>query len=261
MERPLLEVNHVEISYSNTIVVKDFSISLGKGEILGIVGESGSGKSTVIKGIMGILGKAGVITNGDILFRGININGYSDKAMRKLRGSSMGMIFQNSEAALCPIRTVGDQLFESVSQHKKISKAQMESEALEIMEKMNLEDGEQILNSYPFEMSRGMNQRVGIMMAMIMKPALLLADEPTSSLDVTVQAQVVKEMMKLREVYNTSIIIVTHNIGVVSHMADKIVVMHRGDLIECGKTQEVIHSPKMEYTKELLASVPRICKE
>src|SRR5699024_4334913 len=100
MERPLLEVNHVEISYSNTIVVKDFSISLGKGEILGIVGESGSGKSTVIKGIMGILGKAGVITNGDILFRGININGYSDKAMRKLRGSSMGMIFQNSEAAL-----------------------------------------------------------------------------------------------------------------------------------------------------------------
>lgn len=261
MDKPLLEMNHVEISYGSRAAVKDFSLSLEKGEILGIVGESGSGKSTVIKGMMGLLGSFGTVTGGDIFFKGTNINGYSREDMRKLRGPGMGMIFQNCAAALCPVRTVGRQMFECMNQHKKISKEEVISQALELMEKINLKDGKRILNSYPFEMSGGMNQRVGIVMAMMMKPELLLADEPTSALDVTVQAQVVKEMMKMREIYNTSIIIVTHNISVVSYMADKIAVMHEGNLVEYGNAQEVIYWPQKEYTKILLESVPRICWE
>ncbi len=255
---PLLDVQHVEVSYNGRAVVHDVSLQLEPGEILGIVGESGSGKSTIIKAAMGLLGNSGAVTRGDIYYKGQNVIDAGADEIRKMRGPAMGMIFQNTGASLCPIRSIGDQLYESISQHEKVSQEEVRDRALELFEKMRLNDGDRILDSYPFELSGGMNQRVGIMMAMALKPDLLFADEPTSALDVTVQAQVVKEMMKMRELYHTGIVIVTHNIGVVEYMADRIAVMYQGRLLEHGKTEDIIHHPEEAYTKKLIGSVLRI---
>ncbi len=255
---PLLDVQHVEVSYNGRAVVHDVSFQLEPGEILGIVGESGSGKSTIIKAAMGLLGNSGAVTRGDIYYKGQNVIDAGADEIRRMRGSAMGMIFQNTGASLCPIRSIGDQLYESVSQHEKVSREEVRDRALMLFDRMRLNDGERILDSYPFELSGGMNQRVGIMMAMALKPDLLFADEPTSALDVTVQAQVVKEMMKMRELYHTGIVIVTHNIGVVEYMADRIAVMYQGRLLEYGKTEDIIHHPEEAYTKKLIGSVLRI---
>lgn len=254
----LLDVAHVEVSYNGRAVVHDVSFTMQPGEILGIVGESGSGKSTVIRAAMGLLGSGGAVTKGDIYYKGKNVLDAKKEALRKIRGPEMGMIFQNTGASLCPIRTIEDQLFESVQEHEKISRDEIRERALELFEKLRLADGERILKSYPFELSGGMNQRVGIMMAMILHPELLFADEPTSALDVTVQAQVVKEMMRVRELFGTGIAIVTHNIGVVEYMADKVAVMHQGRLVEYGTKEEVIRHPQHDYTKKLIGAVLRL---
>jgi peptide/nickel transport system ATP-binding protein len=252
MKRPLLEIKQAEIRYGAKIAVKDFSLSLEKGEILGLVGESGSGKSTIIKSIMGLLCDSGLVTKGSIRYKGIDLKDYSPEAMRKLRGPEMGIIFPNYAASLCPVRTVGRQMFEYLNQHKKISKADMIFQADELMDKLNLKEGREILDCYPFELSGGMNQRIGIIMAMMLKPELLLADEPTSALDTRLQHQVVKEIMKMRELYHTSIIMVTHNIKIATYMADNIAVMYDGNLVEYGKTADIINSPQHAYTKILL---------
>lgn len=258
MGQPLLDIQHVEISYAGTPVVRDVTLQMQPGEILGIVGESGSGKSTVIKAAMGLLGKNGAVTRGDIYYRGKNVLEAKGEELRKMRGSGMGMIFQNTGASLCPIRRIEEQLYESVLQHENISRGEVRRRALELFEKMKLRDGERILKSYPFELSGGMNQRVGIMMAMIMNPDLLLADEPTSALDVTVQAQVVREMVKLRELFGTGIAIVTHNIGVVEYMADQIAVLYQGKLVEYGTKEEVLYHPQEPYTRQLIGAVLRM---
>ncbi len=258
MERPLLDVEHIEVSYNGRPVVQDVTFQMEPGEILGIVGESGSGKSTVIRAAMGLLGNSGAVTKGDIYYKGKNIADARGEEMRKMRGPAMGMIFQNTGSSLCPVRTIGDQLYESVSQHEKASRGDVRCRALELFEKMGLAEGERILDSYPFELSGGMNQRVGIMMAMILKPDLLFADEPTSALDVILQAQVVREMVKMRDIFGTGIAIVTHNIGVVEYMADNIAVMHQGQLVEYGKKEDVICHPREEYTKKLIGAVLRI---
>ncbi len=255
---PLLDVQHVDVSYNGRAVVHDVSFQLEAGEILGIVGESGSGKSTVIRAAMGLLGNTGAVTRGDIYYKGQRVTAAGAEELRRMRGPAMGMIFQNTEASLCPIRSIGDQLFESVCQHEKASREEVRDRALELFDRMRLNDGERILNSYPFELSGGMNQRVGIMMAMVLRPALLFADEPTSALDVTVQAQVVREMMKMRDIYGTGIVVVTHNIGMAEYMADRIAVMYEGRLVEYGRTEDLIHHPKEAYTKRLIGSVLRI---
>lgn len=258
MSELLLDIQHVEICYNGRPVVHDVSLQMEPGEILGIVGESGSGKSTLIKAAMGLLGDSGAVTKGDIYYKGQNVVDADSHALRNMRGPAMGMIFQNTESSLCPIRKIEDQLYESVSQHEKVTRNEVRERALELFAHMRLTDGRRILNSYPFELSGGMNQRVGIMMAMILKPNLLFADEPTSALDVTVQAQVVKEMMKMRELYGTGIVIVTHNIGVVEYMADKAAVMHEGNLVEYGRKEEIILHPQKDYTKRLIGAVMRI---
>ena len=258
MGQPLLDIQHVEISYAGTPVVHDVTLQMQPGEILGIVGESGSGKSTVIKAAMGLLGKNGAVTRGDIYYRGKNVLEAKGEELRKMRGPGMGMIFQNTGASLCPIRRIEEQLYEIVLQHEKISRFEVRRRALELFEKMKLRDGERILKSYPFELSGGMNQRVGIMMAMIMNPDLLFADEPTSALDVTVQAQVVREMVKLRELFGTGIAIVTHNIGVVEYMADQIAVLYQGKLVEYGTKEEVLYHPQEPYTRQLIGAVLRM---
>lgn len=258
MNQPLLDIQNLEVSYGGKPVIQDISFQIQPGEILGIVGESGSGKSTILKAAMGLLGTGGTVTKGDIYYKGKNVTEAKPGELRDLRGPEMGMIFQNTGASLCPIRSIEDQLCEAVQQHENVTRQEIRERALELFETLRLPQGERILKSYPFELSGGMNQRVGIVLAMVLKPALLLADEPTSALDVTVQAQVVKEMLKIREAYGTAIAIVTHNIGVVEHMADKVAVMYQGRLVEYDEAKEVLYSPREAYTRQLIGAVLRL---
>lgn len=254
----LLEYDSVEISFGGIPVVHNVSFSLRPGEVLGLVGESGSGKTTLIKAAMGLLGSGGLVTKGDIWFQGKNLPDLPEREMRKLRGAKIGMIFQDAGASLCPIRTVGEQIFESMSAHGKISKAEAREKALTLFDKLRFPDPERIWKSYPFELSGGMNQRVGIAIAMVMGPAVLLADEPTSALDVSAQKQVVLEMLELRELFQTAIVLVSHDIGVVSAMADRILVLKDGHAMEYGDARQILSNPQNDYTKKLLAAVPRL---
>ena len=255
----ILEYRNVDIHYGKKQVIENVSLSMKPGEILGIVGESGSGKSTLIRAAMGLLGEGGTVTQGQILYQGTNttidMTQIHGEEMRRLRGAEIAMIFQNAEASLCPIRTIEEQLYEAVLEHESISKGEIRDRALELFEQLRFTNGEQILKSYPFEFSGGMNQRVGIVLAMVLRPRLLLADEPTSALDVTVQLQVLREMKKLRDMYGTSIVLVTHNIGVVNYLADHVAVMHQGKLVEYGTKEDVLNHPQDAYTKKLIGSV------
>ncbi|MBD8989436.1 MAG: ABC transporter ATP-binding protein [Clostridiales bacterium] len=254
----LLQYNHVDISYLGQPVIRDVSFSLHSGEILGIVGESGSGKSTLIKAAMGLLGCEGQVTRGDIWFKGKNLPELPPKELRKLCGPELGYIFQSSGSAFCPIRTVGAQLFETMRAHGKITKADFEAQALELLSKLGFDSGKRILESYPFELSGGMQQRVGIAAAMLLNPSVLFADEPTSALDVTIQKQVVEEMLMVRETFGTAIVLVTHNLGVIDAMTDRVLVLENGRCVECGSTRQVLSQPRADYTKALLAAVPRL---
>lgn len=254
----LLRYNRVDISYLGKPAVQDVSFSLHPGEVLGIVGESGSGKSTLIKAAMGLLGCEGQVTRGDIWFKGKNLPELPPKELRKLCGPELGYIFQSSGSAFCPIRTVGAQLFETMRAHGKISKADFEIQALELLGKLGFADGKRILASYPFELSGGMQQRIGIAAAMLLNPSVLFADEPTSALDVTIQKQVVEEMLMVRQTFGTAIVLVTHNLGVIGAMADRVLVLENGRCVECGSTRQVLSQPRADYTKALLAAVPRL---
>lgn len=255
----ILEYRNVDIHYGKKQVIENVSLSMKPGEILGIVGESGSGKSTLIRAAMGLLGEGGTVTQGQILYQGTNttidMTQIHGEEMRRLRGAEIVMIFQNAGASLCPIRTIEEQLYEAVLEHESISKGEIRDRALELFEQLRFTNGEQILKSYPFEFSGGMNQRVGIVLAMVLRPRLLLADEPTSALDVTVQLQVLREMKKLRDMYGTSIVLVTHNIGVVNYLTDHVAVMHQGKLVEYGTKEDVLNHPQDAYTKKLIGSV------
>lgn len=260
MTEEILCFDRVTISYNGKAAVSDISLSLHRGEILGIVGESGSGKSTLIKAAMGLLGDSGMVTRGDIWYKDKNLAELSENEFRAINGIEIGMIFQNAGASFCPIRTVGDQMFESVTAHKKVSRAEFEKDAISLLQKIGFENGERILASYPFELSGGMQQRVGIAAAMLLNPPILLADEPTSALDVSVQKQVIDEMKMVRKTLDTAIIIVTHNIGVIGAMADKVLVMKHGKMVEFGETDQILHNPREDYTRTLMAAVPRLRK-
>lgn len=254
----LLQIENLAVSYYGVPILEDIDLSIGQGEIIGIVGESGCGKSTLIRAVMCLLGSGGKINSGSIIFDGIDILKISKEAMRRLRGRKLGMIFQNPEMSFNAIRQFKVQFLEAMRSHGKINKKEAIEQIMSLFLKLNLQDGMQILNSYPFELSGGMNQRVAIALAMALKPKLLLADEPTSALDVTVQAQAVKEIMHLRDSFGTSILMVTHNMGVVSHIADKVAVMYAGRVVEFGNKHDVLVHPKHPYTQALIASIPQI---
>ena len=254
----ILRYEHVDISYNGVRVIKDVSFSVGEGEILGIVGESGSGKSTLIKAAMGLLGNTGLVTRGDIWYKGKNLPDLSAAELRRLNGPELGMIFQYAGSSFCPIRTVGAQLYESMTEHESISKEAFRARATELLEKIGFENALRILDSYPFELSGGMQQRVGIAAAMLLNPGVLLADEPASALDVSVQKQVVEEMLLVRRTFGTSIVLVTHNIGVIGAMADKVLVMKNGEMVEYGETRQVLNNPKEDYTRLLMSAVPKL---
>ena len=254
----LLRYDHVDISYNGIPAVQDVSFTLRPGEILGIVGESGCGKSTLLKAAMGLLGSSGMVTRGDIWYKEWNLPDLPARALRKLNGPELGMIFQSAGSSFCPIRTVGAQLYEIMTQHGSATKKEFENCALELLEKLGFEDGRRILRSYPFELSGGMQQRVGIAAAMLLRPGVLFADEPTAALDVSVQKQVLEELLLLRKTYGTAIVLVAHNIGVIGAMADRVLVMQDGRTVEYGETQTVLYDPQASYTRTLLAAVPRL---
>ena len=258
MQNKILTYDSVEISFGGKAVVHDVNFSLKPGEILGLVGESGSGKSTLIKAAMGLLGSDGLVTKGDIRYMGENILDIPEKEKRKVRGAKIGMIFQDAGASLCPIRTIGEQIYESMCAHKKVTRSEAKSRAMELFDKLNFKDSQRVWDSYPFELSGGMNQRAGIAIAMLMNPPILFADEPTSALDVSVQRQVVKEMLKLRELFGTALVIVTQDIGVVRAMANTVLVLKNGKAVEYGAAEIVLDRPQDPYTKKLLEAVPKL---
>ena len=257
MNREILNLKNLSVSYGDINILKDIDLSLKKGEILGIVGESGSGKSTLIKSIMGILDENASI-DGEINFEGKDLASLSLKDYRKIKGKEISMIFQNPTEYFNPTRKISKQFIETIRSHNDISKQEIQKKSINTFKFLGLQDGKKIWNSYPFELSGGMNQRDAIALSIMLEPKILLADEPTSALDVTVQAQVVKELLKLRQKLNTSIILVTHNIGVASYMSDNIGVMYGGRIIEYGESEELINNPKHPYTKMLINSVPVI---
>ena len=255
----MLEIKDLTIQYGDKLpVVENFSLSLKKGEIITIVGESGSGKSTVLSSILGLLPNGGKIISGDIIYNGESMLNKSLNQWRELRGTEITMISQDSGGTLNPIRKIGKQFVEYIQTHSKISTKEAEEKSKDMFSKVNLEEPEIIMKSYPHQLSGGMKQRVGIAMALTFRPKIILADEPTSALDVITQAQIVKEIMDLRKKFDTSIIMVTHNLGVAAYISDKIIVMQNGKIVDAGNKNEVIENPKSEYTKKLLEAVPEI---
>ena len=255
----ILQIEHCTIRYQNGApAVSDVSLSIEKGEIISIVGESGSGKTTLIRAILGLLPPGGKITEGSILFDGRDLVKASQKEMEAIRGRDIAMIFQDVGASMDPIKKIGSQYRESIAVHEKLSRRDYRNKAVNMLKRMHLTDTDRIMDAYPFELSGGMKQRVGIAMGMTAQPKLLLADEPTSALDVTIQAQVVHQMRQLRDEYGATIILVTHNMGVASYLSDKIGVMCRSEMVEFGPRDEIIFNPKEQYTRDLLDAVPKL---
>ncbi len=256
----LLNIEHLDISYGKNPrpTVEDVSLTLDEGEILAIVGESGSGKTTVIRALLNVLPGGGYVSRGSIVFDGRNLLELDTGGWRSLRGKDISMIFQDSGAMMNPMFTIGKQFVEYIQTHSDLDKAAAYNMAVEKLTLMNLPNPQNILNSYTFELSGGMRQRVGIAMAITFQPKLLLADEPTSALDVTTQAQIVGELMFITRGSGAAMIIVTHNIGVASYLSDRLMVMSQGRVVEYGATRDVIENPQAEYTRSLLRAVPEI---
>ncbi len=254
----LLKVSNLNVSYGDKLTVQDVNFELPAGKILTIVGESGSGKTTVIRAILNVLPGGGKISRGKISFEDKNLLDLNPAQWRSLRGKDISMIFQDSGNMLNPVRTIGSQFVEYIQVHSDLDKKSAHNMAIEKLTLMNLPEPENILNSYTFELSGGMRQRVGIAMAITFQPKLLLADEPTSALDVTTQAQIVGELMFVTRGTGASMIMVTHNLGVASYLSDEIMVMSQGRVVDYGATQDILKNPQAEYTKTLLAAVPEI---
>ena len=252
---PIIKIEQLEKSFGDLHVLKGINLEVDRGEVVCIIGASGSGKSTLLRCI-NLLEEA---DSGHIWFDGQDLMDLKVD-LNALR-QKIGMVFQDCKAALCPVRKIGVQIHEAVSAHEKISKKETRIRAGEIMKKIGMDDYERVLDSYPFELSGGMNQRVGICAAMIMHPNLLLADEPTSALDVTVQKQVVEELLMMRKEYQTAMILVTHNIGVVRAMADRILVLQNGTVRDYGETKNVLDHSQDPYTQKLMNSVLHLKRE
>ncbi|MER1957606.1 MAG: ABC transporter ATP-binding protein [Solibacillus sp.] len=260
--KPILEVKELETTFftdSGNVAAVDFiSFSIHEGEVLAIVGESGCGKSVTSLSIMGLVpSPPGKITHGEILLNGKDISKYSDKEMRKIRGNDMAMIFQEPMTSLNPLFTIGNQLVEAILIHNtKWSKKQATVRAIEMMKLVGLPRPEQLIKEYPHQLSGGMRQRVMIAMALVCNPKVLIADEPTTALDVTIQAQILKLMRDLNERLHTAVLLITHDLGVVAETCSRVIVMYAGQIVEEAPVNEVFKNPQHPYTKGLIQSVP-----
>ena len=254
----ILRYDSVEISYGNTARVHDISLTLNRGEILSVVGESGSGKSTLLRAPLRLPENARV-TGGRILYRGRDMGIMSEKELQGIRGARIGMIFQDPAASFCPVRTLGSQIHEALRSHCDVTLKESRKIALSTFSKLRLEDGDRIWDSFPFQLSGGMCARAAIAAAMLQGPEVLLADEPTGSLDAASRKEVIRELLSLRDIFGTAVIIVTHDMRIAA-CADNTIVLKDGRIIERGPAQEVLSSPAEQYTKDLLRAVPRIRK-
>lgn len=238
--------------------LNDVNIHLKEGEVLGIVGESGSGKSVTAYSLMGLTAHPGKLIGGSIDFNGHHINDMTEKEMCKIRGNEVSIIFQDPMTSLNPVFTVGNQIGEVIHLHTNKNKAQATERARELLELVGINEPDKRLKQYPHELSGGMRQRVMIAIALACEPKLLIADEPTTALDVTIQAQILELMIELKDKLGMAIIMITHDLGVVASMCEKIAVMYAGKIIEYGSIDDIFYNPKHEYTKGLLKSIPRL---
>jgi len=257
----LLEIVGLDVSFPSqhgtTYAVRDVSINLKPGEVLGVVGESGAGKSTLGNAVINLLEPPGKITNGKVLFQGENISGLDDKEMRDIRGQKIGMIFQDPLTSLNPLMTIGAQLLETITKTTKLAGNAAFEKAIELLEAVGIEQPAGRFRAYPHEFSGGMRQRVVIALALAGDPDLIIADEPTTALDVSIQEQILELIRVLCRERKLGVIIITHDIGVIANIADRVAVMYDGSVVETGEVRQILMAPKHEYTKSLIAAVPR----
>lgn len=262
MSENILSVQNLHTSFhtdkGEVKAVNGVTFNLEKGKILGIVGESGSGKSVTAYSIMRILEKNGRITEGKILYKGQDIAEFSEKQMREFRGKCCSIIFQDPMTSLNPVFTVGNQLKEAIELHTDRKGKEAEARAIEMLTLVGVNEPEKRVKQYPYELSGGMRQRVMIAMALACEPDILIADEPTTALDVTIQAQILEPMQSLQKKLGMAIIMVTHDLGVIADMCDEIIVMYGGRVCERGTAEDIFYRPHHEYTKGLLRSIPNV---
>lgn len=256
----VLQVNNLTVSFrtNNGMVraVRDISFDLYKGETLAIVGESGSGKSVTARSLMGILSPNAVVDNGSILYEDVDLLKLKEDQFHKYRGNKLGMVFQDPLSSLNPIMKIGKQLTESMRLNEKITRAEAKKRALKLLEGVGISDPERRYNQYPFELSGGMRQRIVIAIALSANPEVLICDEPTTALDVTIQAQILELINDMKRQRQLSVIFITHDMGVVANMAERIAVMYAGKIVEYGTADEIFYHPAHPYTWALLASIP-----
>ena len=266
MSKKLLEVKDLKVSFftpaGEVKAVDGISYDIHENEVMGVVGESGSGKSVEAYSIMGLLANPGKVVGGSITFDGRDVLAFSEEERRQFRGQDVGMIFQNPMTCLYPVYTIGDQLMEALRCHdKSITKEEARARAVEMLELVGINNADKRVDQYPHEFSGGMRQRAMIAMAMICHPKLLIADEPTTALDVTIQAQILELMKDLQKKTGMAIIFITHNLGVVAEICDRVSVMYAGHIMEQGNVNDIFYSPAHPYTKGLLRSMPNLGDE
>lgn len=258
----LVDIQHERLSFftpaGEVKALNDVSIHLDEGEVLGIVGESGSGKSVTAYSLMGLTAYPGKLVGGTLEFNGHQIHDMTEKEFRKIRGNEVSIIFQDPMTSLNPVYTIGNQIEEVILLHTNKNRAQAHARAKELLELVGINEPEKRLKQYPHELSGGMRQRVMIAIALACEPKLLIADEPTTALDVTIQAQILELMMELKDKLGMAIIMITHDLGIVANMCEKIAVMYAGRIVEYGATDDIFYNPKHEYTKGLIRSIPRL---
>jgi oligopeptide/dipeptide ABC transporter ATP-binding protein len=262
----LLSISHLRVVFGSErgdlAAVDDVGFEVAEGEVLGIVGESGSGKSVTALSIMGLLPKPPArVAGGSIRFQGEDLLACSEREMRRIRGPGIGMIFQEPMTSLNPVFTIGDQLMETVRVHERVGAAVQRERAIAMLTKVGIAEPERRLRDYPHQLSGGMRQRVMIAMALACHPKLLIADEPTTALDVTIQQQILELLLDLREELGMAIVIITHNMGVVAEMADRVIVMYAGRIVERAPVGELFDRPAHPYTRGLLESIPSLADE
>lgn len=262
MEKSLLKIKDLHVSFFNhsgeVKAIRGVSFNVNEGEILGVVGESGSGKSVTSLSVMRLLKGNGKITNGEIIYKGENLVHKSEQEMMKIRGNDIAMIFQDPMTSLNPVFKVGNQISDVIRRHQGLSKSEAKEKVIEMLSMVGIPSPRERYHNYPHEFSGGMRQRAIIAMALSCKPDLLIADEPTTALDVTIQAQILELLLELKEMLKTSIILITHDLGVVANTCSRVVVMYGGLIMEEGSTEEIFFNPMHPYTKGLLQSLPNI---
>ncbi|MET3698778.1 peptide/nickel transport system ATP-binding protein [Bacillus oleivorans] len=260
MTAPLLSVENLEVSLElidgHFKALEDISFSVLSGEVVGIVGESGCGKSLTSQAIMGILPKNASVQKGRIWFKNKNLAEYDEKQWQGTRGKSISMIFQEPMTSLNPLMTIGNQIGEVLKRHTNFSKAEIKNRTIALMKEIGLPDPEKIHRAYPHQLSGGMRQRIIIAIALIAEPDLIIADEPTTALDVTIQAQILELFQKIKHSRATSMIFISHDLGVIKHICDRVLVMYAGRIVEEGPATEILKHPKHPYTKGLIQSIP-----